>query len=89
MENRRSWCHGAVLVVSGGWDAFRFSSGRNGNAMTLDSGSVRERQALATLGKSGWFEGTVVGLELRIRLGPSAKKIREGKEAVEVTVSQE
>jgi hypothetical protein len=74
-----------VLVVLGGWDAFRFAPGRNGNPLTMDSGSVRERSALGTLARNGWFEGTVAGLELRIRLGPRARKARDGKQVEPTT----
>jgi hypothetical protein len=74
-----------VLVVPGGWDGFRFARGRNGDTRTLDSGSVRERPALATLAKNKWFEGTAAGMELRIKLGERAQKVREGKGAVKAT----
>ena len=66
------------LVVRGGRDAFRFRHGANGDPMLLDSGTVREAAALKTLAQNGWLEGTVEGLELRIRLGPKAKELRKG-----------
>jgi hypothetical protein len=49
--------------------------------MVLDSGYVREGAALQTLTSNGWLEGTVEGLEIRIRLGEKAKKLRGERKA--------
>jgi len=64
------------LVVPGGANAFRLRHGANGNPTLLDSGTIRESAALQTLASSGWLDGTVEGLEIRIRLGEKAKKLR-------------
>ena len=70
-----------LVVPGGGANAFRLRNGANGNPMVLDSGYVRESAALQTLAGSGWLDGTVEGLEIRIRLGEKAKKLREERKA--------
>jgi hypothetical protein len=49
--------------------------------MAMHSGAVREAAALQALARNRWFDGTVEGLRLRIRLGLKAREVREGKQA--------
>jgi hypothetical protein len=73
-----------VLTVRGGLSDLRFAAGKNGSSVdSSGSGLIREREALRTLVRNGWFEASDSGALLKIKLGERAKKVREGKEAVE------
>jgi hypothetical protein len=58
----------------------RFPSSMNNDPLLSGhSGYVRERMALQTLTRNGWFTLDRSGGELRVRLGERGKKLREGK----------
>ena len=76
-----------VLVVRGGLSDLRFRPGLNGNAVDgSGSGFVREREALRTIVRNEWFMAQDSGSQLRIKLGPHAKELRNGSSEQEPAI---